>query len=92
MLIGGGDVYARGRIRDIAHPDGNVTGIVNLVESIEPKRGNLVQHCALVRNGVSQDHVKSRYAIRDDKEKRLAKVKDFAHLSAAQFFYPGQID
>jgi putative tryptophan/tyrosine transport system substrate-binding protein len=37
VLLGGGDVYASGRIRDIAHPDGNVTGIVNLFESIGGK-------------------------------------------------------
>ena len=66
--------------------------ILDLVESLEPKRGNLVQHRALVWNGVGQDHVKSRDAIRGDKEQRLPEIKDFAHLSAAQFFYPGQID
>src|SRR5207248_11756006 len=63
--------------------------ILDVVESLDPERGNLVEHCALVWNGVEQDDVKGRDAIRGDKEKRLAEIKDFAHFPAAHFFYPG---
>src|ERR1051326_1026146 len=66
--------------------------IIDLVEPLEPKRGNLVQHCALVWNWVGQDYVKRRDAIRDDEKQRVAEVKDLAHFSAAQFLDSGYLD
>ena len=66
--------------------------ILDVVESLEPERGNLVEHCALVWNGVGQDHVKGRDAIRGDKEERLAEIKDFAHFPAAQLLDSWKID
>ena len=58
---------------------------LDLVEPLEPECGNLVEHCALVRNGVGQDYVKSRDAIGRYEEERFAEVEDFAYLPAAQF-------
>jgi hypothetical protein len=66
--------------------------ILNIVESIEPKGGNLVEHCAFVRNRIGQDHVKCGDAIGDDEEQCLAQVEHFAHLAAAQFFNSVKID
>ena len=66
--------------------------ILDLVEAVEPERGDLVQHRALVWNRVGQDHVKRRDAIRDYKEQRLAEIKDFAHLPATQLPNSGKID
>jgi putative tryptophan/tyrosine transport system substrate-binding protein len=37
VIIGGGDVYASGVVTNLAHPDGNITGIVNLFASIGGK-------------------------------------------------------
>jgi len=66
--------------------------IVDLAETLEPECRNLAEYGTLLRDRIWQDHVKGRDAIRGDKEQRLPEIKDFAHLSAAQFFYPGQID
>ena len=59
--------------------------IWNKVELVEPERGNLGENFAFVRNRVGQDAVEGGDAIRRDEQKVFAKVKDFAHLSAAEF-------
>ena len=66
--------------------------IANIVESLEPERGNLIQHCAFVGNRIGKDHVKGGDPIRDDKEQCLAQIEYFAHLAAAQFFNSREID
>src|SRR4029077_15927222 len=66
--------------------------ILDRIETLEPKRGNLIEDCALVRDWVGQDHIESRDAIGYYKQQRLAKIKDFAHLAAAQFFDSGKLD
>jgi len=66
--------------------------ILNPFKTLEPERGNLVEHRALVRNWVGKDDVKSRNAIRDDKEQRLPEIENFAHLAAAQYFDSRQVD
>jgi hypothetical protein len=66
--------------------------IPDVVESLEPKRGNLIQYCALVRNGIGKNHIKCGDPIRDDKEQCLAQIEHFAHLAAAQFFNSVKID
>src|SRR5262245_8883745 len=58
--------------------------ILDRAETLKPKRRNLIKDRALVRNWVRQDHVESRDAIGCDKEQGIAKIKDFAHLAAAQ--------
>ena len=57
--------------------------IPNIAERLKPKCGNLIEHRALVRDCVRQNYVKGRDAIGGDKEKRLAKIKNFAHLATA---------
>ena len=37
VMIGGGDVFATGVVKNIAHPEGNVTGVTNLFGSIGGK-------------------------------------------------------
>jgi len=66
--------------------------IINLIEAFEPERRELIQDCALVRNRVGQNHVERRQTIGRDEEQRLAEIKHFAHFSAAQLFYPGEIN
>src|SRR5205823_12606410 len=66
--------------------------ILYVVEALEPERRNLVEHRALVRNRVVQNHIKSRDAIRGDKEQRLPEVEHFAHLTAAEFLDSQQLD
>ncbi len=66
--------------------------ILNVVESLEPERGNLIQHCAFVWNRIGKDHVKGGDSIRDDKEQGVAEIEHFAHLAAAQFFNSVKID
>ena len=63
--------------------------IWNIAEPLEPKRRNLIEHCALVRDWVGQNHVKSRDAIGNDEEKCFPKIEDFAHLATAQFVDAG---
>src|SRR5262249_25637941 len=46
--------------------------ISNIVESLEPERGNLIEHCALVRNRIRKNDVKGGHPIRDDEEECLA--------------------
>src|SRR5262249_24894677 len=41
--------------------------IRNVVKTLEPKRRNLVEHCALGSNRIGKDHVESRDAISYDK-------------------------
>ena len=62
------------------------------MEAFEPKRRELIQDRALVRDRLWQNDVKSRQAIGGDEEERFAKIKNLAHLSAAQFFDSGKID
>ena len=66
--------------------------ISNVVESLEPECGNLIQHRALVRNRIGKDHVKCGDPIRDDKQQCLAQIKHFTHLAAAQFLNSVKID
>ena len=37
VMMGGGDVFATGLVKNIAHPEGNVTGVTNLFGSIGGK-------------------------------------------------------
>jgi putative ABC transport system substrate-binding protein len=37
VILGAGDVFANGFVKDIAHPEGNTTGISNLFNSIGSK-------------------------------------------------------
>ena len=66
--------------------------IFDVAETLKPKRRNLIEDCALVRNWVGQDDVESRDPIGYDKQKRVAKIKDFAHLAAAQFLDSRKVD
>jgi len=52
----------------------------------------LIQDRAFARDRFRQNDVKSRQAIGGDEEERFAKIKNLAHLSAAQLFYSGKID
>ena len=64
----------------------------DIVESLEPEGGNLIEHCAFVRKRIGKNHVECRDPVRDDKEQCFAKIEDLAHLAAAQFFDSGKID
>src|SRR5262249_12524229 len=66
--------------------------ISNIVESLEPERRNLIEHCALERNWIGKNHVGGGDPVRDDKEQGLAQVEHFADLAAAQFLDFGEID
>src|SRR5207248_5454190 len=66
--------------------------ISNVVESLEPECGNLIQHRALVRNRIGKDHVKCGDPIRDDKQQCLTQIEYFAHLATAQFVNSVKID
>src|SRR6185369_13376931 len=66
--------------------------IFDVVETLKPKRRNLIEDRALVRNWIGQDDVESRDAVGNDKQERVAKIKDFAHLAAAQFLDSREID
>ena len=66
--------------------------IVDLIEVFEPKRGELIQHCALVGNRIRQNHVEGRKAIGHDEKECIAKIENFAHLAAAHFFYSWQFE
>src|SRR5207253_9161380 len=59
--------------------------ILDVPETLEPKRGNLIEDRPLMRNWVGKNHIESRDAIGYDKQQRVAKIKNFAHLAAAQF-------
>jgi putative ABC transport system substrate-binding protein len=46
VLVGGGAIVANGLVRDIAHPESNVTGIANLYGSISGKWVQLLKEAA----------------------------------------------
>ncbi len=64
----------------------------NVAEMVEPKRRDLIENRALVRNWIGQDHIESRDAVRCDEEQRLAEIKNFADLAAAQSFDSWKVD
>jgi 23S rRNA (cytosine1962-C5)-methyltransferase len=66
--------------------------ILDLTEALEPKRGELIQDCAFVWNRIWQDHIKRGEAIGRDEKQRFPEIKNFAHLSAAQFFDAGKVE
>ena len=66
--------------------------IIDLVESLEPEGGKLIKHRAFLRDWVGQNHIEGREPVGHDEEQRVAKIKDFADLSAAEFFDSGKID
>jgi hypothetical protein len=66
--------------------------ILDVVESLEPECGNLIQHCAFAGDRIGKDNVKCGNPIRYDKEQCRTKVEDFAHLAAAQFLNSAKID
>ena len=66
--------------------------ILYLTEALEPKGGELIQDCAFVWNRIWQDHIKRGWAIGGDEEQRFPEIKNFAHLSAAQFFDTRKIE
>src|SRR5262249_24929346 len=65
--------------------------ISNIVESLEPKRGNLIEHRALVRNWIGNAAVEAADRMGDDKKQCLAQVEHCAYLAGAQFSDSGEI-
>src|SRR5215469_12149281 len=66
--------------------------VLDATETFEPKRGELIQDGAFMRNRIRQNHIKSRKAIGSDKKECLAQIKNFAHLPTAQFFDSRKVD
>jgi hypothetical protein len=66
--------------------------IVYLVEAVEPKRRELIQDRAFVRNRFEQNHVRGGKPVGRDEDQRFAKIENFTHFPAAQFFDAGKID
>jgi hypothetical protein len=65
--------------------------IRDVIESVEPKCGEPVEHLSLAWNGIGKDAVESRDSVGSDEEQVLAKVKDLADFAAAEFFDAGKI-
>ena len=43
VILGAGDIYTNGFVKDLAHPEGNTTGISNVFQSIVSKRVELLK-------------------------------------------------
>ena len=65
----------------IARVDGNQVIVDDRLEPIEPERGDLRQHLALIGDPRAQDVVEGGDAIGGDDQQAVAEVVDVTHLA-----------
>ena len=66
--------------------------VSDVVEPAKPERRKLVQHRALVRNGIGQNYIERRNAVGDDEEQCIPEIENLAHFAAAKSFDSGKIN
>ena len=58
----------------------------------EPEFAERCQDAALLGNRIGQDHIEGADAVSGDKQQRVAKIKNLAHLAAFEFLDASDVD
>src|SRR6516164_10273325 len=82
IIAGAGDVAANGLVRNVAHPEANITGVTNLFNSIGGKWLELLKEAVPTLNRVS--FVESQFAIEGRVSGYRPSIEDASHALSVQ--------